>query len=160
MTAVCRLVVLGLVFSLALSGPVAQIASAQQPQQQPTKPAEPNLFEEALKATGQAPAPAGTSFQPAPTMQPEATKPVNGRQLDDEFYNVFAGVATAFLVPGRTMTCVLGGGVAFGVLVVSLGSGYRAATRVLEEGCGGKWVVDADDLRPGRRQIDMPVERY
>ena len=166
MTAVRRLVVFSLVFSLALSGPLAQLASAQQTQpaqpseqpQQPTTP-EPDLFQEALKAAGQVPG-APTSFQPPPPAPSEPMRGANGRQMSDTFYDAFAGVATAFLIPGRALTCVLGGGVAFGVFVISLGTGYRGATRVMEEGCGGKWIVHADDLRPGRTQIDMPVERY
>lgn len=163
MTVVRRLVVLAVVLSLALSGPFAPIARAQQPSAppgQPFAPGQPDLVKEALKAPGQ-PVPSGfASYQAPPISQPEARRPSENRQLDEGFYSTFAGVATAFLVPGRAMTCALGGLVSFGVLVLTLGSGYRAATRVIEEGCGGKWVVNAEDLRPARSPMDAPITSY
>ena len=176
MTAVRRLIVPALVCSLALSGPLAPFAAAQQPS---VPPAQPDIFEEALKATGQRlpsstqqappaaepapstapPPPGSTSYQPAPSTQPERAKASDGR-LNDEFYSVFAGVATGFLFSGRAMTCTLGGVVSVGVLIFTLGSGYRAATRVIEEGCGGKWTVTADDLRPTQSMVDLPIQTY
>jgi len=31
---------------------------------------------------------------------------------------------------------------------LTLGSGYKASTRVVEEGCAQKWVIRGHDLRP------------
>jgi len=57
-------------------------------------------------------------------------------------------VTNIFLVPGRAITCGLGGIVGVAVLAVTLGTGYKAASAVWHEGCGGKWTVSADDIRP------------
>jgi len=46
------------------------------------------------------------------------------------------------------VTCAAGAFVGVALLVVSLGSGYKAAAAIADEGCGGKWVVKGDDLRP------------
>jgi hypothetical protein len=56
-------------------------------------------------------------------------------------------LVNAFHVPGKAILCALGGIAGTGLLLVTFGSAYRATARVVEEGCGGKWVVTADDLR-------------
>ena len=157
MTVVRSLIVLGVVISLALSGPLAPFAGAQQPSA-PPRPGQPDVFQEPLKTTAQVP-PGSPSYQPPPTMEPVSTKPAD-TTLDEKFYERFASVATGFLIPGRAFTCGLGGIVAGGLLLFTLGSAYRAATRVMEEGCGGKWKVTADDLRSTRSMIDVPVQSY
>jgi hypothetical protein len=77
----------------------------------------------------------------------EALKPGEPTALDPAVYDVAAGVATAFLIPGRTVTCVLGSAVGLTFLAISFGSGYRWAMAAVEEGCGGKWIVRGNDLR-------------
>ena len=59
-----------------------------------------------------------------------------------------AVAVNVFHVPGRAITCTLGGLTAGAVLLLTLGSAYRAASGVMHEGCGGKWIVTGDDLRP------------
>lgn len=137
-----RVVAAVVVLALLLAGPLAPAVLAQQPAQpapaaQPTQPAQPDVFQEALKA---APQPAEPEDTPLPT----------------EFYEIAANVMTLFLVPGRVVTCAVGAGVAGVVLVISLGTAYRASTRVFEEGCGGKWILSAEDLLPERSAIRMP----
>ena len=34
------------------------------------------------------------------------------------------------------------------LLAATLGTAYRAASGAVHEGCGGKWTVTGDDLRP------------
>jgi hypothetical protein len=46
---------------------------------------------------------------------------------------------------------VLGGVVGFVALAATFGTGYRAASAAMHEGCGGKWMVTGDDLRPETR---------
>jgi hypothetical protein len=65
-------------------------------------------------------------------------------------YEVGAGVVNAFYVPGKAILCGLGSIVGVGVLLITFGSGYRVATAVAREGCGGRWLVGPDDLRPER----------
>lgn len=102
-------------------------------------------------------APAGWAQQPQrPEASPEALKAVEQRmgmepeprEMSPEFYSVAAGAATLVNVPGRTVLCVTGTAVGLAVLLVTLGSGYRAATKVVEEGCRGPWVITADDVKP------------
>jgi hypothetical protein len=112
-------VVSALLVALLLSGLLASTVAAQQPAQPPA----PDLFQETLKAD-------------------------EGAGRHDGAYSAGAVVTNVFLVPGRAITCVLGSVVGVVVLGATLGSGYRAASTVVHEGCGGKWVVTGEDLRP------------
>lgn len=116
-------VVSALLTALLLAGPLAPIAGAQQP----TPPPAPDLFQEQLKA------------------QQEAERSRGA-------YEAGAVAVNVFLVPGRAITCVLGGVAGFVALAATLGTGYRAASAAVHEGCGGKWIVTGDDLRPESRR--------
>ena len=111
-------VVSALLGALLLTGPLAPIVGAQQPSQ----PA-PDLFQESLRA------------------QQEAERSRGA-------YNAGAVAVNVFLVPGRAITCVLGGAVGVAALLATFGTGYRFASAAVHEGCGGKWIVTGDDLRP------------
>jgi hypothetical protein len=111
-------VVSALLGALLLAGPLAPVAGAQQP----TQPA-PDLFQESFKA------------------QQEAERSRGA-------YNAGAVAVNVFLVPGRAITCVLGGAVGVAALLATFGTGYRFASAAVHEGCGGKWLVTGDDLRP------------
>jgi hypothetical protein len=121
MTTAMRLMTLTLILSLTVGGPLAP-ALAQQPAQ-PAPTVQPDLFQERMKAT----------------------RVTDGHE---GAYNVGAGIVNAFLVPGRAITCVAGGVVGIAVLLLTLGTGYRAAAAAGEEGCGGKWIVTGEDLWP------------
>ncbi len=58
-----------------------------------------------------------------------------------------AVAATAVNIPGKAILCGLGGATGVAVLVISFGSGYQWAGRVWEEGCGGKWIITAEDMK-------------
>ena len=124
-------VVSAVLATLLLAGPLVPIAGAQQPAQPPA----PDLFQETLKAQ----------------RDEERTKGA---------YDAGAVAVNVFLVPGRAITCVLGGVVGLVVLGGTLGSGYRAASAAVHEGCGGKWVVTGDDLRPDARTRVGAMESY
>jgi len=149
MTTMIRLVTLTLILSLTAGGPLAP-ALAQQPAQpaesaqQPTPPAPAG--QPAEPAQPAPPAPAAPMGQP--DLFQERMKVQRTPERHEAAYNVGAGVANAFLIPGRAITCVLGTAVGIAVLAVTLGSGYKAAAAVGEEGCGGKWVVTGEDLWP------------
>ena len=111
-----------LLAALLLAGPLTPLAGAQQP----TQPPAPELFQETLKAERESERSRGA-------------------------YDAGAVAVNVFLVPGRAITCVLGSVVGLVALVATLGTGYRAASAAVHEGCGGKWMVTGDDLRPDAR---------
>lgn len=116
-----------LLAALLLAGPLTPLAGAQQPA---TPPATPDLFQETLKAEQESERSRGA-------------------------YDAGAVAVNVFLVPGRAITCFLGGVVGVVALAVTFGTGYRAASAAVHEGCGGKWVVTGDDLRPEHRPRGM-----
>jgi hypothetical protein len=116
-------VVSALLTALLLAGPLVPIAGAQQPPQPPA----PDLFQEQLRT------------------QQEAERSRGA-------YDAGAVAVNVFLVPGRAITCVLGGVAGFVALAATFGTGYRAASAAVHEGCGGKWMVTGDDLRPEVRR--------
>ena len=124
-------VVSAMLIALLLAGPLVPHAGAQQPAQPPA----PDLFQETLKA-----------------------------QRDDErsrgSYDAGAVAVNVFLVPGRAITCVLGGVAGLVALAATLGTAYRAASAAVHEGCGGRWVVTGDDLRPDARTRTGTMESY
>lgn len=119
-------VVSAMLVTLLLAGPLVPLAGAQQPAQPPA----PDLFQETLKA-----------------------------QRDDERtkgnYDAGAVAVNVFLVPGRAITCMLGGVAGLVALVATFGTAYRAASAAVHEGCGGRWMVSGDDLRPDARTGTM-----
>ena len=112
-------VVSALLVMALLGGPLASLAGAQQPAQPPA----PDLFQESLKA-----------------------ERATGQQ--SSAYDAGAIVTNVFLVPGRAITCGLGGIVGVGLLALTLGTAYKAASAVWHEGCGGRWTVTGEDIRP------------
>ena len=100
------------------------------PQQQPAAQ-QPDLFREALRAS-----------EPPP--------PRRGVDI----YDVAAGFVTVAKMPFNVGLCALGGMVSATLFLVTLGSGYKASARVVEEGCRGPWLVRGDDLRPAGPRRD------
>lgn len=77
----------------------------------------------------------------------------------DGAWAIAAGVTNAVHVPGKAVLCGIGGISGFAILLVSFGSGYRWAGRAWEEGCGGRWTVTADDLKPEEERSDFWMDR-
>jgi hypothetical protein len=102
---------------LLVSGPLATLAVAQQPAQQP------DLFQEAIKASS------GTT------------------ESETLAYDVGAGAANVVFVPGKAITCAMGVVMGGGLLALTLGAAYKSATAVAREVCGGKWYLQGDDLK-------------
>ena len=132
-TSLVRCLTLLVVASFALAGPLAPLAHAQavqpaqpaQPAQpgQPVPPAQPDLFQETLKAQ-------------------------RTSDRSQGLYATEAVVVNVVRVPGKVVTCAAGAAIGIVLLVFTLGSGYRAAAAITDEGCGGKWILKGDDLRP------------
>ena len=120
-TSVVRCLTLLIVASFALAGPLAPLAHAQAVQPAPLAP--PDLFQETLKA----------------------------QRTSDRAQGLYATeavVVNVVRVPGKVVTCAAGAAIGIVLLVFTLGSGYRAAAAITDEGCGGKWILKGDDLRP------------
>jgi len=158
-TSVVRFLTSVVIASFVVAGPLAPLAQAQQPapsaevpQAQPVAQAQPPAVEQPVPQA-QPPAP----VQPVPQAQPPAVLPdlfqekLKAERVSDRSqaaYNVEAAVVNVFYVPGKAITCAAGGALGIIILAVSFGTGYRNASFFFEEGCGGKWVVKGDDLRP------------
>jgi hypothetical protein len=128
-----RILAVAVSLLMLMTGPLAPIAFAQQP----PPPAQPE------------PAPAQpepAAQQPAPLPQPEPIS--SSRGSDSAAYNVGAGIANVFYIPGKCVLCAAG--VASGVLIMlfTIGSAPRPAAYFAREGCGGRWYLVGDDLRP------------
>jgi hypothetical protein len=138
-----------LLAALLLVGPLASLASAQQPA-------------EAGSPVGQAAPPAGqvpAAQPPAADLFQETLRAEQATSRHRGIYDAGAVVVNLVLVPGRAVTCVLGGVIGLAVLGGTLGTGYRPASAAVHEGCGGKWLVSGDDLRP-ETVSGRPMEFY
>ena len=147
--------------------PPADPSVAQAQPQTPGQPPAPVLPAPPMQPVPPAPAqptpPAPTVVvpPPAPTAAPpdlfqEALKSearVAGAKQG--LYEAGAVVTNIFLIPGRAITCALGASLGVAVLALTFGTGYKTAAGAFDEGCGGKWVVTGDDLKPdGGRGFD------
>ena len=131
MTLAFRVASVTVVLALLLGGPLAPFAAAQ------SQAPQPDVFKETVKA------------DPPRPEQADVT-------MSDAFYDISAGVMTSFLIPGRTMTCAIAGAMSIAVLALTFGTAYRAAAGMMDEGCGGKWIVRGEDLAPDRVPIVSP----
>ena len=89
---------------------------------------QPKLYEEPVKA------PEAPAKEPGPAYQAGAV-----------------GV-NLVRVPGKAVVCVIGGAVGFVALLITAGSGYRAAASVVKEGCGSPWTITARDLQEAMKE--------
>jgi len=122
--------ILTVVVALAMlaTGPLAPLAAAQQPAPTPPPPAQP---------------------MPQPVAPPPQDLPEPESHLGESAaYNVGAGIANVFYIPGKGLLCGVGGAVGIFILIISLGSSPKPAAYFAREGCGGKWILTGDDLRP------------
>jgi hypothetical protein len=150
-----------------LPSPVPPLADPAMAQAQPPAPGQPapvlpappmQPVPPAVPAPPAAPAPAVAP--PAPVTQPdlfqEALKAeARASGAKQVLYEAGAVVTNVFLIPGRAITCTLGAGLGVVVLALTFGTGYKTAAGAFDEGCGGKWIVTGDDLKPeGGRAFD------
>ena len=169
-TSVVRFLTSVIIAALVMAGPLAPLAHAQQPAPAPDA-AQPDAAQAQVNApevqptaqvdTAQAQpaAPPQPAVPPPPPVQPDLfQEKLKGERASGRaqgFYTAEAVIVNIFLVPGRAITCAAGGLVGVTILAVSLGTGYRPASYMFNEGCGGKWIVKGDDLRP-----EMPSTSY
>lgn len=117
--------ILTVVVALAMlaTGPLAPLAAAQQPVPSTPQPMQP-------------------------VAPPQDVPEPDSRLAESAAYNVGAGIANVFYIPGKGLLCGIGGAVGIFILIVSIGSAPKPAAYFAREGCGGKWVLTGDDLRP------------
>jgi hypothetical protein len=85
---------------------------------------------------------------PPPAVVVEVNPPEYQMGRGTDIYDVGAGVVTVAKAPFNLALCTLGSAVATALFAITLGSAYRASTRVIEEGCAQRWIVRGDDIRP------------
>jgi len=59
---------------------------------------------------------------------------------------VGAGFLNVVYVPGKAIVCSLGTVASTALMIVTLGSAYRAAIATFKEGCGGTWVLTPEHV--------------
>ena len=72
------------------------------------------------------------------------TSPVDADVSDAD--RVGAGFLNVAYVPGKAIVCGLGTVASAGVMIITLGSAYRAAIATFKEGCGGTWVLTPEHV--------------
>jgi hypothetical protein len=147
MTMAFRVIASTVVLALVLGGPMAPLVRAQQPTE----------TQQTAQVPPAPPAPPPAQTAPAPTPQPEMF-PETIRTRDAErhqgAYAAGAAIANVFYIPGKGVLCAIGSAVGIALLGLTFGSGYKTATAAASEGCGGRWVLRGDDLRPERPHAD------
>ena len=106
-----------------------------------------------------APFAAAQQSAPPAAMQ-DAVKTNERNGASSPAYDVGAGVANVAYVPGKVFLCGLGVVAGTVVLLLTFGTAYRTAAAVGEEGCGGRWVLTGDDLRPTPRTDEVERVGY
>ena len=145
-----RILAVAVSFLMLMTGPLAPIAFAQQPspvqpepaaQQPPTTQPEP-VAQQPPTTTQPEP----VAQQPAPQPMPEPLR--ESRMAESAAYNVGAGIANVFYIPGKCILCAAGVASGVFIMLVTIGSAPRPAAYFAREGCGGRWYLVGDDLRP------------
>jgi hypothetical protein len=97
--------------------------------------------------------------QPVVVQQPQDLPEEDPRLAEAAAYNIGAGIANVFYIPGKGLLCGIGGAVGIFILIISIGSAPKPAAYFAREGCGGKWVLTGDDIRPDRYYGSFDWER-
>lgn len=59
-----------------------------------------------------------------------------------------AVVSDIFYVPGKAILCGASGALWIATMAVTFGTLYQEATDFVRGGCGGKWVLTGEDIKP------------
>jgi hypothetical protein len=59
---------------------------------------------------------------------------------------VGAGFLNVGYVPGKAIVCGFGTLASVGVMIITLGTAYRAAIGTFKEGCGGTWILTPEHV--------------
>jgi hypothetical protein len=64
--------------------------------------------------------------------------------------NAAAAVGDIFYVPGKAIVCGASGALYVVTMALTLGALYQEATDFVKGGCGGKWVLTGEDIKPAQ----------
>ena len=144
-----RILAVAVSFLMLMTGPLAPIAFAQQPspvQPEPAAQQPPMTQPEPVAQQPPPTQPEPVAQQPAPQPMPEPLR--ESRMAESAAYNVGAGIANVFYIPGKCILCAAGVASGVFIMLVTIGSAPRPAAYFAREGCGGRWYLVGDDLRP------------
>ena len=144
-----RILAIAVSFLMLMTGPLAPIAFAQQPspvQPEPVAQQPPMTQPEPVAQQPPPTQPEPVAQQPAPQPMPEPLR--ESRMAESAAYNVGAGIANVFYIPGKCILCAAGVASGVFIMLVTIGSAPRPAAYFAREGCGGRWYLVGDDLRP------------
>ena len=142
-----------LVAVLFVSGPLAPMAFAQTERAAPLDP----------PLTSQKPGQERVPVDPVETMMMPAVEPITSKDPTAGDATA-AGFMNVVYVPGKAIICTAGVLTSTLVMLLTFGTGYRAARGVFLEGCSSPWVLTADHVSgkipgPGDAGYD-PTGRY
>lgn len=144
-----RILAVAVSFLMLMTGPLAPIAFAQQPspvQPEPAAQQPPMTQPEPVAQQPPPTQPEPVAQQPVPQPMPEPLR--ESRMAESAAYNVGAGIANVFYIPGKCILCAAGVASGVFIMLVTIGSAPRPAAYFAREGCGGRWYLVGDDLRP------------
>jgi hypothetical protein len=98
-----------------------------------------------------APLAAMAQMAPAPPPGPPPPPPPVLRREPGPAAAVGAGLLNVVYVPGKVILCSAGTVASAGIMLLTFGSGYRAAVNIFQEGCAGHWALtpyDVAGIRP------------
>lgn len=61
-----------------------------------------------------------------------------------------AVVADVFYVPGKAIVCGVSGVLWVATMALTLGTLYQESTDFVKGGCGGRWVLTGEDIKPAK----------
>jgi hypothetical protein len=64
--------------------------------------------------------------------------------------NAAAAVGDIFYVPGKAIVCGVSGALYVATMALTFGALYQEATDFVKGGCGGKWVLTGEDIKPAQ----------
>jgi hypothetical protein len=64
--------------------------------------------------------------------------------------NAAAAVSDVFYVPGKAIVCGVSGVLWVATMAVTLGALYDEAANFVKGGCGGRWVLTGEDIKPAK----------
>jgi hypothetical protein len=129
---------------LAPSMALAQTPPPPPPSMQPPPPPPPPTPPTMIQSS-----PPPQSMQPPPPYGPAVAPPyvpTTGAKVGTTVLNVI-------YVPGKAIVCGAGTLAGTAMMLLTFGSGYRAAASIFNEGCGGHWVLTPYDVA-GRTEAD------
>ena len=61
-----------------------------------------------------------------------------------------AAVSDVFYVPGKAIVCGVSGVLWVATMAVTFGALYDEAANFVKGGCGGRWVLTGEDIKPAK----------